>query len=526
MTAHHTHPHSHARGSQLRRAAAPGLALLASAALSIAPAPAQAAAQWLPPQTLSLPGLDASEQQLTVDPAGDATVVWQGAEAPHAVILASSRPAGGAFGVPQVLTDPGAYAAQPDVASDARGDAVAVWLKAEGSSRRVQAAYRPAGGAFGAVQTLSQAGAEADEPRVAMDGRGDAVLLWSIAGGGHAEVQAAVAAPGGAFAAPVSLSGPAAVASVPQVALDEHGDAIAVWDGWDGSNIRIEDSVRPAGASFGAPQLLSPAGYNADTPQLAYDAAGDALVVWRFDGPPASTVQGALRPAGGEFGGVQQVSAPSSEPAQDPQVAFDGEGHGVVAWQQSDGSELRIDASVRAPAETGTFGAQSTLDAGGQEAYEPRVAGDGLSGTLVSWETFNGMNSSAQVAARPDGAGFAPAVTVSASGALEGAPEVAVDAQGNALAVWSRFSGTDYLLEAADYSGADETLGGGSTVAPAPTSSAPPTASGSAQTAGTTTDHGKHRHHRRRHHGRRHTSRRGHRAAHGHGRSRHPRHGR
>jgi hypothetical protein len=423
-------------------------------------APASAAPQWLTPQTVSQPGQDASQQQVAFDQNGDATAVWQSTGGLDPVIEASARPAGGAFSAPQTLSDPSAYSMSPDVAADMQGDAVAVWLHSDGANMRVQAAYRPAGGSFGAPQTLSAVGYEAREPRVAMNGAGDAVIVWSLASGLTEKLQASSAAPGGTFGEPADLTPFTTVASVPRVALDSHGNALAVWDGWDGSNIRIEDALRPAGGSFGAPQLLSPAGYNADTPQVAFDSAGDALAVWRFDGSPASTIESAYRPADGEFGPAQTASAPSSQPAQAPQVAFDGQSDGVVAWQQSDGTELRVDASVRSPGDAGTFATQNALDPGGQEAYEPRIAGDGLSGTIVSWKTFNGITSSAQAAVRPAGGSFAPATTVSPAGPQEGTPAVGIDAQGNGIAVWSRSNGPNYLLEAAGYDGAGPLLRG------------------------------------------------------------------
>lgn len=435
-------------------AATPAMTTLAVAA------PANAAPQWLTPQTVSQPGQDASQQQVAFDQNGDATAAWQSTGGPNPVIEASARPAGGAFSAPQTLSDTSAYSMSPDVAGDAQGDAVAVWLHSDGTNMRVQAAYRPAGGSFGAPQTLSAVGYEAREPRVAMNESGDAVIVWSLASGLTEKLQASSAAPGGAFGEPADLTPFTTVASVPRVALDSHGDAIVVWDGSDGSNIRIEDALRPAGAVFGAPQLLSPAGYNADTPQVAFDAAGDALAVWRFDGSPASTVQGSYRPAGGEFGPAHTASAPSTQPAQAPQVAFDGQSDGVVTWQQSDGKELRVDASVRSPGGAGTFAAPSTLDPGGQEAYEPRIAGDGLSGTIVSWKTFNGITSSTQAAMRPAGGSFAPAVTVSPAGPQEGTPAVGIDAQGNGIAVFSRANGPNYLLEAAGYDGTGPLLRG------------------------------------------------------------------
>ncbi len=442
-----------------RRLIGRGIGVTVVAATLAVAAPAYAAPQWLTPQVVSRSGQDASYPHVAFDQGSDAVAVWRSAGGANTVIMASARSAGGAFSAPQTLSDASENSTRPDVATDGQGDAVAVWLRFDGANQRVQAAYRPAGGSFGAPQTLSAVGYEAREPRVAMNASGEAVIVWSLASGLFEEVQSSSAAPGGLFGEPVALTGFTTVASVPQVALDSHGDAIAVWDGWDGSNIRIQGAVR-AGGSFGLPRFLSPSGYNADTPQVAFDSTGDALAVWRFDGPPASTVEGDYRPAGGEFGASQRVSASSSQPAQAPQVAFDGQGDGVVAWQQSDGKELRVDASVRSPGSAGTFAMQATLDPGGQEAYEPRIAGDGLSGTIVSWKTFNGANYTAQAAVRPAGGSFSPATTVSAAGPQEGVPAVGIDAQGNGIAVWSRSNGPNYLLEAAGYDGAGPLLRG------------------------------------------------------------------
>jgi hypothetical protein len=435
------------------------LGLVVATALLAGAAPAQAAPQWLGAQTLSPSGQDASAQQVAFDPGGDAVVVWR-ASGVQPTIEVAARPAGGIFSAPQTLSDPSAYSGSPDIAIDNQGDAVAVWLHFDGATLRVQAAFRPAGGSFGAPQTLSPAGYQAATPRVAMDGAGDAAIVWSISSGLSSEIQAAQAAPGGVFQTPVALSGFTSVASVPQVALDSHGDTLAVWDGWDGANIRIQDALRPAGGSFGTPQSLSPSGYNADAPQVAFDAGGDALAVWRFDGSPASTIQGAYRPAGGDFGFDQTVSMPSAYPAQVPQVAFDWQSEGVVVWQQDDGIDPRVYASVRAAGPSGTFSMPSTLDPGGQEALEPHIAGDGLSATIVSWKTFNGATNSTQAAVRAAGGSFGAATTVSAAAPQEGVPDVGVDAQGNGIAVWSRANGANYLLEAAGYDGAGPLLRG------------------------------------------------------------------
>jgi hypothetical protein len=405
--------------------------------------------EWLEPQAVSQPGQDASKQQVAFDRGGDAVAVWQSG-APS-VVQAAARPPGGSFTVPQTLSDPSQESFTPDVAIDAHGDAVAVWLHFDGKNKRVQAAYRPAGGSFGTPQTISPAGFDAAEPRVALDESGDAVVVWSLKSGKAAKIQVAVAPPGGGFGGPVDLTGFTAVERVPQVAFDPYGNAIAVWEGAEGATLRIQESAMPAGGSFGTSQFLSGAGTNAGDPQVAFDASGDALAVWRYDGAPASTIQATYRPAGGVFGAPVTVSASSAQPAQVPQVAFDGLGSGVVTWQQSDGTNPRVLASVRSPGVAGAFGGQSILDPGGQEMIKPRIAGDGLSGTIVSWQTYNGKTRSTQAAARTAGGSFGPAVTLSGLSSQNDAPEVGIDEGGNGIAVWSRSNGGNFLLEAAGY---------------------------------------------------------------------------
>jgi hypothetical protein len=429
-----------------------GLAAIAAALALAAPATAAAAPQWLTPQTVSPTGYDAAQQQVAFDQNGDAIAVWQSWGGVNPVIEATERPAGGSFSAPQTLSDSSGYAMFPDVAADAQGDAVAVWIRFEGPEARVQASYRPAGGSFSAPQTLSPAGYEAREPHVAMNAAGQAVVVWTLYAPAGEKIQAASVAPGGAFSAAVDVSGFSNVNYESHAAIDPQGDALVVWTGWDGANIRVEESQRPAGAGFGTAQFLSAAGTNASQARVAYDAAGNALAVWTYLGLPADTTQGSYRPAGGQFGAVQTISgAPLTASTEEPQVAFDGSGDGVVVWEQSNGSEPSVYASVRTPGSAGAFSTPNTLNAGGQEVFEPRLAGDALSGTVASWKTFNGIGNTVQATVRPAGGSFAPATTLSGEAPQESAPVVGIDAQDNAIAVWSQSIGANYLLQAAGY---------------------------------------------------------------------------
>ncbi len=434
------------------------IAAVAAAATFAAAAPAYAAPQWLSPQTVSSPGSNAIHQQLAFDGNGDAVTVWETTGGPHTTIEAASRAAGGSFSAPQTLSDATQDSASPAVAGDPHGDAVAVWVQTTGASHTVEASYRPAGGTFGAPQTLSAPGYYALTPRVALDDNGNAVVVWSLFSGGDYKIQSASAASGGAFG-PASDVGPFTPVEIePQVAFDHQGDAIAVWAGYDGSNLRIREAVRPAGGSFSAPEYLSAPALTAYAPQIAFDAAGDALAVWSAGSP--SSIQGAYRPAGGSFAlPAQTVSPPSAFAAVTPQVAFDATGSTVVVWNQSDGTYDRVHASVRTPGAGGSFSAPSLLDGGGQSANYAQIAGNGHSGTIVAWQTFNGATEQTQATVRPAGGPFSAPIALSPPAVQNAGPDVVgIDDQGNGIAVWSQSIGPNYLLQVAGYDAAGPQL--------------------------------------------------------------------
>lgn len=86
--------------------------------------------------------------------------------------------AGAAFSAPVDLSAAGQRAFGPQVASDADGDAVAVWYRSDGLTRRVQARTISAAGVLGPTRNLSPAGQEAFNPQIASDADGNVVAVW------------------------------------------------------------------------------------------------------------------------------------------------------------------------------------------------------------------------------------------------------------------------------------------------------------------------------------------------------------
>ena len=216
---------------------------------------------------------------LAVDAQGDAMVSWNRGAGP---VQEAFRPAGGAWQAPVDLTQGSAEGDFAQVAFDKQGDALAMW---QGDG--LQSAFMPAGGTWQPPSTVgSELVAGSD---FAVDGRGDAVAVWDswtervpVASRCAGGVQAGW---GGEWQAPVDLSEEDPSESwrwepyEPQVAIDEQGDAVVVWSRGYGESGGVMSAFKPGGGAWQAPVKLSPPGMTGGYPQVALDGHGDALAV-------------------------------------------------------------------------------------------------------------------------------------------------------------------------------------------------------------------------------------------------------
>src|SRR5205814_144592 len=126
------------------------------------------------------------------------------------------------------------------------------------------------------------------------------------------------------------------------------GNAIAVWNRFDGSKTRVQAAYRPAGGSFGTPQTVSGGGQNASNPRVSMDQSGDAVAVWERSDGANLRIESALRPAGGSFGATTILSV-SGQAAYEPKVAAGPniDDNAVAVWTRSDGTKLRVQSARR-----------------------------------------------------------------------------------------------------------------------------------------------------------------------------------
>jgi hypothetical protein len=191
---------------------------------------------------------------------------------------------------------------------------------------------------------------------------------------------------------------------------------------------------------------LSPAAEMASGPDLDVGADGTATAVWSAKSGGEFRVFARRIAPNGTRGPVQQLSAPGGD-ALAPVVAVAADGTAVVAWTRREGADFRIQERRIGPDGT-PEGATRTLSGAGQDATDPQVdVGPDRTATVV-WRRFDGFHPLIQVRRiAPDGSSEEASQRLSEAGQDAVEPDVAVAADGVATVVWSRFDGSDSIVQ-------------------------------------------------------------------------------
>jgi hypothetical protein len=336
--------------------------------------------QWQPAETLSHLGLG---PEVAVDAHGDTIAVWQSVSG----IQAAIRPAGGSWLAPQTVATPGGD--EPQVASDTSGDAIVVAPRqGPGHSTGIQAVLRPSGGTFLPAQRISTPGNDF-HPRIAMNARGDALVAWERDAARGCLVEAAFRPANGRWSKPRVLRDAHVGCPADQhVAIDGRGDAIVVWLAQRGRTQFVESASRSANGRWTTRRILAEAPLIDETVDVGMDTRGDAMVVWHEEALKGggSAIWARIRPAGRGWGTAQTIPGAHWGP---PSLAIDARGDALVTWQDKRG----IDAAARPTG--GSWQKPYTVSA--QEHAGPGVEGDGLAAldargdAMATWQNDEGI---------------------------------------------------------------------------------------------------------------------------------------
>lgn len=278
--------------------------------------------------------------------------------------------------------------------------------------------------------------------QVAVNSAGDAVVAWNIYGGIDV-----VTGDARGFVEPVRFAVPGSDAGPPQVAIDDAGNALVLWDtqlriecDWRcGSSETVWVARRPAGASsFAAPQQVT----SGDYPWTSYPGAvlamarsGRAAIAWR-----APVGSSSMRTLDGDAFGLPRQLGPGVFRLATLAIT----GRGEVVAGDYDGRVVTCppDASCDKP-----FYLDVPIP-GERAPADVHVAANENGDLVAAYPAIPEVH----VARRPAGAGWSDDVAIPTSYAQVDAAAIADD--GSWSAIWSATDGTAKQVVEAHASGA------------------------------------------------------------------------
>ncbi len=248
------------------------------------------------------------------------------------------------WGAPSLIeSDDRGDAEAPKVAVDSDGHAIAVWHQSDGTWFNIWAnRFVPEAG-WGTASLL-----EMDDlgdnmyPQLAMDAQGTAIVVWDHSTPSNPFPGCFDAIYSNRFVAGVGWGTATPVVTgtreedclfVRDIAVDERGNGIALWDGDGGVwASRFESST-----GWGAATRIG----SGDHPRLAVEADGTAIAVWhaweetrtRFDIWANHFVSGV------GWGAATLIEANDTGSVDQPSISMDSDGSAVVVWTQYDGTQ-------------------------------------------------------------------------------------------------------------------------------------------------------------------------------------------
>lgn len=284
----------------------------------------------------------ASNAEIATDANGNALAVWQQHDGTRNNVY-YSRFTGGSWSAPALLENLDGDTTKPDVAMNSAGNAIAVWTQPNGSYSRWTWArhFAPATG-WGApviVGTYTDNGPpNRDNANAAIDDSGTAIALWeevSVRTCGGASLVASVFRVGSGWSDDRVLH--CGWSQRADIAMDGNGNAIVGYMHDGGGDGEAAHAVHYTNGAWSAPVILTPLPPTRSIDggiRVAMNAAGEALAVWSHEEILPDNLVHSLsvsRYRGGVWTREQW------EWGYAPSVAMASNGNITVTWHQDDG---------------------------------------------------------------------------------------------------------------------------------------------------------------------------------------------
>lgn len=342
-------------------------------------------------------------------------------------------------------------------AQDSQGNTVVLWSSEAASGvREIRIAVERAGAGWGSVSTLSTPGNyNAVFPQLRFDSQGNGLAIWMQADQAGAEVWSSRFMKGSGWQTPTRVDSGLLGGYPASLAVDADGNAFAVWpkpiSAGQYSNRDIWASRFTSAGGWQAPVRLGSSANigtydQAEQPQVAVDAAGNAYALWVQTASDAP-VWVARYQVGSGWQPAASLGATRRGDPYAPRLAISGSGQVMALWNSYvyAGGPYRFDlwwSTLATPGGSWTLPALLEKDDAGNAMGQALVA-DSAGNFHAIWQQYASEYRGDLVYRRyAPGSGWNTVTTVSTTNGTyyqNRAPSLVADRNGNLMALWGAY---------------------------------------------------------------------------------------
>jgi hypothetical protein len=351
-----------------------------------------------------------SDYRIISDGAGGAIIAWQAWLVDNMEIYAQRIDSSGT-----VLWGPNGVAVctasgdqrDPRLVSDGAGGTIITWYDFRGGifeiyAQRVNAAGVAQWTANGV--DLCTASGPREQPDIASDGAGGAIVTWDDYRNGNWEIYAQRIAPDGSLLWPSDgvgiCTGVVGAQEAPRIAPDGSGGAMIAWTGYRSIYFAVfAQRVSASGSSAWTPNgVVACNAGNAEPsiPVLVPDGSGGAILAWTDFrvGDQSDIYAQRISGAGTVMWAANGVAVCTSSMEQnDPQLVSDGFGGALITWwdTRNNGSSVYTQRVLSNGSAAWMANGVAVCTIGGPAS--PSIASNGSGGAIIAWPDMrNGFN--------------------------------------------------------------------------------------------------------------------------------------
>ncbi|MEQ1590738.1 MAG: hypothetical protein ABL902_10345, partial [Gallionella sp.] len=363
----------------------------------------------------AMPTLSGGLPQVVMDASGNATVVWQQFDTEQCInifgfsnpctgynVWASRYVAGAGWGTPTKIENNSpdkTFDELPQIAVDVNGNVIAVWESTSFTATTVWANRYVIGTGWGTASQIGSGNTNSVSvnPQVAIDGSGNGFVVWSQYNGSILNIWSNRFAVGAGWGAAALISDSTMSSRDPRIAADVNGNAIAVWGQFNlaTSAHDIFANRFVAGIGWGTATVIQANSVknNAYRPKIAFDSAGNAMVAWSQMGRIGPYSIWANRyVAGSGWGAETLIETDNAGHASNVSMGMDGSGNAIAVWEQADANGFTEIYSNRYVVGMG-WGTVALVEPGNKrtgQANLPQIAVNPNGKALAVWQRYNG----------------------------------------------------------------------------------------------------------------------------------------